>query len=84
MIRDYEIKKYRERINNEAKIMFNLKCPYIIDLIGVCDEPNSLLLLLEFAPLGSLKEYLKKNADMHFIKIIKCCYQGLYLILFVF
>ena len=77
-LNDYEIKKYHERINNEAKIMFNLKCPYIIDLIGVCDEPNSLLLLLEFAPLGSLKEYLKKNADMHFIKIIKCCYQGLY------
>jgi len=42
--------------------MSKLDNPYIIRLIGVCQpDPGSFMLVVELAPNGSLRDYLKRN-----------------------
>ena len=43
----------------EAGIMAERDNPYIIRVIGLCKSHH--MLILELAPLGPLKDYLRKN-----------------------
>lgn len=44
----------------EAKMMSKLDNENIVRMIGVC-KANSVMLVLELAPLGQLNKYLKKS-----------------------
>lgn len=60
----------QEELIKEAQLMSKLDNPYIIRLIGVCQpDPGSFMLVVELAPNGSLRDYLKRNQEtpMHII-----------------
>ena len=52
-----------EEFNNEIEKLFILRHPYIIQLYGITDKEKSqkLAVIMEFAPKGSLFDYLHKN-----------------------
>jgi serine/threonine protein kinase len=45
----------------ECKLLGALRHPCIIRLVGICSEVTPMLMMMEYASLGSLKDYLKKN-----------------------
>ena len=51
---------FQSDIMEEARLMAELNNRYIVRMIGVCRAHNSML-VLELAPLGQLKKYLKKS-----------------------
>jgi Protein tyrosine and serine/threonine kinase len=48
----------------EAKMMAKLEHDHIVRMIGVC-KANSVMLVLELAPLGQLNKHLKKSQYVH-------------------
>lgn len=67
--RDVAIKKFKlsflndhelEDFYNEAKILFKANHPSIVRLLGICDEPKNICLVLEYLPQGSL-DFLLQN-----------------------
>jgi serine/threonine protein kinase len=47
--------------NNEIKMLYLLRHPYITLLIGICSKPQKLAIITEHVPNGSLFEFLHKN-----------------------
>ncbi|XP_072021685.1 uncharacterized protein [Amphiura filiformis] len=43
----------------EAEVMSKLHHPHIVNLLGICEIPSVKLILMEYAPNGSLHDYLK-------------------------
>lgn len=52
--------KQREQALNEARIMRQLSCPYIVEYLDAFTEKDNLFLILEFCSAGDLKGFLKK------------------------
>ncbi|XP_072021684.1 uncharacterized protein [Amphiura filiformis] len=48
-----------ELAKKEVEVMCQLHHPNIVNLIGVCEIPSAHLILMEYAPNGSLHDYLK-------------------------
>lgn len=53
--------KQRDQALNEAKIMRQLKCPYIVEYMDAFIENDSLFLILQYCPGGDLKSYMRKT-----------------------
>ena len=47
--------------NNEIRMLFLLRHPNIILLIGICSKPQKLAIIMEFMESGSLFELLHRN-----------------------
>ncbi|XP_055956360.1 tyrosine-protein kinase SYK-like [Patella vulgata] len=58
----------------EAKVMQELDHKNIVRLIGIC-KSDSIMLVLELAPLGPLNKFLQKNRDMKEVQIIRLMLQ---------
>eukprot|EP00058_Branchiostoma_floridae_P017010 XP_002602498.1 hypothetical protein BRAFLDRAFT_115498 [Branchiostoma floridae] len=56
-------------ILKEANMMKDLDHPHIVRMIGVC-HGETIMLVLELAPLGPLNKYLKKNASVRPERIV--------------
>jgi hypothetical protein len=72
--------KAKKEIKKEAALMKSLiDSPHIIKYLGLCfntiNNSEFLNIVLEFAKLGSLYTYLRKNQDFSFIKIATILYQ---------
>ncbi|CAH8508202.1 unnamed protein product [Schistosoma curassoni] len=48
----------------EVNIMKQLRHKHIIEFYGVCTENGSPLLIMEYAPYGNLKEYLRRHREI--------------------
>uniref|UniRef100_A0A5K4ETQ3 Tyrosine kinase n=1 Tax=Schistosoma mansoni TaxID=6183 RepID=A0A5K4ETQ3_SCHMA len=65
----------------EVNIMKQLRHKHIIEFYGVCTENGSPLLIMEYAPYGNLKEYLRRhrkiwlNCDNLSLKLLNFGYQ---------
>ncbi|KAL4236866.1 hypothetical protein ACF0H5_005251 [Mactra antiquata] len=58
----------------EAKVMMPLSHKHIVRMIGVC-KAESIMLVLELAPLGQLNSYLQKNKGMSHHNIVELLWQ---------
>lgn len=66
----------REDLMKEARLMSKLDNPFIIRLIGVCQSrPESFMLIVELAPEGSLREYLKRHRETPMHTIVDLLHQ---------
>ncbi|XP_077549390.1 tyrosine-protein kinase SYK-like [Haemaphysalis longicornis] len=61
-LRDTLVGDHREEIMNEAQTMAQLDHPHIVRLIGV-SQGQSLMLVMELAPLGPLNRFLRLNSS---------------------
>ncbi|XP_072024597.1 tyrosine-protein kinase SRK3-like [Amphiura filiformis] len=43
----------------EVEVMSKLHHPHIVNLLGICEIPSAKLIVMEYAPNGSLHDYLK-------------------------
>lgn len=59
MLKQADMPTAEEELMREARLMANLNNPFIVRMIGVC-RAESIMLILELAPLGPLNKYLKK------------------------
>ncbi|XP_072051421.1 mitogen-activated protein kinase kinase kinase 12-like [Amphiura filiformis] len=48
-----------ELAKKEVEVMSKLHHPHIVNLLGFCEIPSAKLILMEYAPNGSLHDYLK-------------------------
>lgn len=48
-------------IKREINVQRKLKHPHILRLLNYFEDPNKVYLVLEYAPMGSLFEYIKKK-----------------------
>ncbi len=51
---------FQSELMKEARVMANLQHRNIVRLIGVC-KSDTIMLVMELAPLGQLNKYLKKH-----------------------
>ncbi|KAL7713493.1 Serine-threonine protein kinase [Entamoeba marina] len=56
----------------EAEMMERIRCPYIVNFIGSVVTADTLCLVTEFCPLGSLRKYMKTNAMTDILKVRFC------------
>ncbi|ELP93878.1 serine-threonine protein kinase, putative [Entamoeba invadens IP1] len=56
----------------EAEMMERIRCPYIVNFIGSVVTTDTLCLVTEFCPLGSLRKFMKTNALTDLLKIRFC------------
>ncbi|KAL7714997.1 Protein tyrosine kinase domain containing protein [Entamoeba marina] len=56
----------------EAEMMERIRCPYIINFIGSVVTADTLCLVTEFCPLGSLRKYMKTNSLTDLLKVRFC------------
>ncbi|EDR25790.1 serine-threonine protein kinase, putative [Entamoeba dispar SAW760] len=56
----------------EAEMMERIRCPYIVNFIGSVVTYDTLCLVTEFCPLGSLRKFMKTNPMSDFLKIRFC------------
>ena len=59
-----DIQANRKELLKEAEVMQHLDHPYIVRLLAVCDPKTvegNLMIVLELAPLGTLKHFIKKH-----------------------
>ncbi|ELP88967.1 serine-threonine protein kinase, putative [Entamoeba invadens IP1] len=56
----------------EAEMMERIRCPYIVNYIGSVMTGDTLCLVTEFCPLGSLRKYMKSNAIPELLKLRFC------------
>ena len=54
---------------NEGTLMAKLHHRHIVGMVGIC-QADSIMLVLELAPLGPLNKYLKKNRSLSFSPVI--------------
>ncbi|BFU22302.1 protein kinase domain containing protein [Entamoeba histolytica HM-1:IMSS-B] len=59
-------------ILEEVKLLEQLRSPCIISFIGYCITKESICLVMEYCPLGSLKKYLQSNPSTNFLKLRFC------------
>lgn len=64
-----------EELLKEAETMKNLEHDAIIKMLGVCIDGDPVMLILEFAPLGPLHKYLRKNKAFPIPSILKLMLQ---------
>ncbi|XP_067935043.1 tyrosine-protein kinase ZAP-70-like isoform X2 [Watersipora subatra] len=64
----------KEEIMKEARIMAALKNRNVVRLIGVC-HADTIMLVLELAPLGPLNKFLKEDPNLPMIKITNLMHQ---------
>lgn len=51
---------------SEASVMQTLDHPHIVRLLAVCDATTKLMMVLELAPLGPLRDFLKRHDEISF------------------
>ncbi|KAF6032306.1 BTK [Bugula neritina] len=56
---------------NEAKLMMQLQNDHLVQLYGVCEKPN-LLIVTEYMEEGALLDYLKKNKSRLLTQTTSC------------
>ncbi|KAK3064728.1 hypothetical protein LTS18_004512, partial [Coniosporium uncinatum] len=56
--------KTRTDLQREAIIMRQLRHPRIVEYIDLVEAPNHLYILMEYHPIGSLKDYIVDRDDM--------------------
>ncbi|EDR29365.1 serine-threonine protein kinase, putative [Entamoeba dispar SAW760] len=56
----------------EAEMMERIRCQYVINFIGSVVSSDTLCLVTEFCPLGSLRKYMKTNPMSEFLKTRFC------------
>ena len=56
-------------IIEEAQIMAKLDNPHIVQIFGVVESYGSHMLVMELAPLGTLKKYLQQNRSVDITNI---------------
>ncbi|BFU24266.1 protein kinase domain containing protein [Entamoeba histolytica HM-3:IMSS] len=56
----------------EAEMMERIRCQYVVNFIGSVVSSDTLCLVTEFCPLGSLRKYMKTNAMSEFLKVRFC------------
>ncbi|EDR29389.1 serine-threonine protein kinase, putative [Entamoeba dispar SAW760] len=56
----------------EAEMMERIRCPYIVNFIGSVATADTLCLVTEFCPLGSLRKFMKTNSMSELLKIRFC------------
>lgn len=64
-----DIEANKSELLNEAAIMQKLDHPYIVRLLAICDpdrQSDNLMIVLELAPLGSLRDFLKHHDEISF------------------
>ena len=65
-----DIQANRTELLKEATVMQHLDHPFIVRLLAVCDpgngEDNNLMIVLELAPLGTLKDFIKRHNEESF------------------
>lgn len=54
-----------EALGKEIELMSTLRHPHLILFLGACFEVTPPLLLMEYAPGGTLEQYLKNKAEKH-------------------
>ncbi|KAF6025752.1 SYK [Bugula neritina] len=64
----------KEEILKEARIMAALKHRHVVRLIGVC-HADTIMLVLELAPLGPLNKFLKEEPTISMSKIVVIMHQ---------
>eukprot|EP01147_Barroeca_monosierra_P005050 gene5050-8757_t len=64
---------------HEAFVMFKLKHPHIVEIIGVCMQKAPWLLVLEYMPFGNMRSFLqnclRKNFQLSVCELYSCCRQ---------
>eukprot|EP00918_Siedleckia_nematoides_P083882 GHVU01183908.1.p1 GENE.GHVU01183908.1~~GHVU01183908.1.p1 ORF type:complete len:632 (+),score=60.07 GHVU01183908.1:7-1902(+) len=70
----HDVTQAEEELMKEARIMSQLKHKGILRLIGVC-KAESIMLVLELAPLGQMNEYLKTHRGTSPNVILDLLYQ---------
>ena len=63
-----------ENLEKEARTMSNLTHPHIITFFGVC-VIETVLLVMEYAPLGTLQKFVRSNPNFPVIRIVKLMIQ---------
>ncbi|GAB1227986.1 hypothetical protein ENUP19_0367G0019 [Entamoeba nuttalli] len=58
--------------SQEAEMMERIRCPYIVNFIGSVTTPDTLCLVTEFCPLGSLRKFMKTNPLTDILKVRFC------------
>ncbi|EDR23274.1 serine-threonine protein kinase, putative [Entamoeba dispar SAW760] len=58
--------------SQEAEMMERIRCPYIVNFIGSVVTADTLCLVTEFCPLGSLRKFMKTNPLSDFLKVRFC------------
>uniref|UniRef100_F6QTW3 Tyrosine-protein kinase n=1 Tax=Ciona intestinalis TaxID=7719 RepID=F6QTW3_CIOIN len=64
-----DIETNKNDLLKEAKLMQQFDHPYIVRLLAICDameSSGSLMLVMELAPLGSLKDFLSQHNEKSF------------------
>ncbi|EMD47128.1 protein kinase domain containing protein [Entamoeba histolytica KU27] len=56
----------------EAGMMERIRCQYVVNYIGSVVTPDTLCLVTEFCPLGSLRKFMKTNTMNDLLKIRFC------------
>ncbi|EAL46614.1 protein tyrosine kinase domain-containing protein [Entamoeba histolytica] len=56
----------------EAEMMERIRCPYIVNFIGSVVTADTLCLVTEFCPLGSLRKFMKTNPMSDLLKVRFC------------
>ncbi|BFU19183.1 protein kinase domain containing protein [Entamoeba histolytica HM-1:IMSS-B] len=56
----------------EVELLEKIRCPYIINFIGSVTSSDTLALVTEFCPLGSLRRYIKTNSMSVELKLRFC------------
>nr|XP_039268901.1 tyrosine-protein kinase ZAP-70-like [Styela clava] len=56
----------KQQLLEEAALMQDLDHPNIMRLIAVCDTDTDLMMLLELAPIGTFKKFLKRHNETSF------------------
>eukprot|EP01052_Picozoa_sp_SAG31_P017600 SAG31_NODE_1212_length_9370_cov_2.848452_2_plen_327_part_00 len=58
MMTDEELKEFHD----EVAVMANMRCSYIVLLVGVCSVPPNISIITEYMPRGSMYDILHKSA----------------------
>ncbi|ELP91904.1 serine-threonine protein kinase, putative [Entamoeba invadens IP1] len=64
--------KLRPAFQEEVALFERLRSPNIVSFIGSCVAEDSISLVIEFCPLGSLKKFLKENFASNLLKLRFC------------
>ncbi|ENY63810.1 protein kinase, putative [Entamoeba histolytica HM-1:IMSS-A] len=67
-----DIKDLLPNFMQEAGMMERIRCQYVVNYIGSVVTPDTLCLVTEFCPLGSLRKFMKTNTMNDLLKIRFC------------
>lgn len=69
MLSGSDVQANKKELLEEASVMQHLDHPYIVRLLAVCEpeaKEANLMIVLELAPLGTLKNFIKKQTENTF------------------